>query len=241
MHARILRHALYHEVAERLRQLIYEHELKPGEWIDEEALAVRYGISRTPLREALKVLHAEGLVTLMPRRGCFVSELTAEDLDQIFPVMALLEGRCTYEATRRATAADVERLEALHAQLERYAAAGDVDRYYDTNYAFHEEGQRLAGNPWLQRTITEMRKLLRLVRHRQLKAPGRLQASLDEHREIMRAMRERNPEAAERHMNEHLMRQRAALAGAAATPTDGSGVRDPKTSPTQPPVHREGD
>src|SRR4030065_1631656 len=108
MSAHILPYVLYQEVAERLRQDIYRQYLKPREWIDEKALAGHYGISRTPLREALKVLHAEGLVTLVPRRGCYVKEISRQELDQIFPVMSLLEGRCAYEATVKASAAGLQ-------------------------------------------------------------------------------------------------------------------------------------
>src|ERR1035438_2273986 len=90
--------ALYAQVAERLRTRIFAHELAPGAWVDEQALAAEYGISRTPLREALKVLAAEGLVVLKPRRGCYVSQPSEQDLDDIFPVIALLEGRCAQEA-----------------------------------------------------------------------------------------------------------------------------------------------
>ena len=82
--------ALYQEVAERLREKIYSEELKPGVAIDEQSLATFFGISRTPMREALKVLHAEGLVTLEPRHGCFVTKLTEQDIDELFPIMALL-------------------------------------------------------------------------------------------------------------------------------------------------------
>ena len=100
--ARISQTALYQEVAERLRQRIFAHELPPGTWIDEQALAIDYGISRTPLREALKVLASEGLVTLKPRRGCYVTEISERDLDEIFPMMAMLEGRCALEAAEKA-------------------------------------------------------------------------------------------------------------------------------------------
>ena len=94
MIAQIAPTALYQEVAERLRQRIFSHELTPGTWIDEQKLAEQYGISRTPMREALKVLASEGLVTLKPRRGCYVTEISERDLDDVFPIMALLEGRC---------------------------------------------------------------------------------------------------------------------------------------------------
>jgi DNA-binding GntR family transcriptional regulator len=205
--------ALYQEVADRLRQLIYSGELAAGAWIDERALAERFRISRTPLREALKVLHAEGLVRLTPRRGSFVAAaLTARDLDEIFPLMALLEGLCAREAVGKAGRDDVRRLQALHAELERHAAAGDLDRYSEQNYAFHEAIEALAANPWLSRMLSELRRFLRLLRGRQLRVPGRLEASVAEHRRFMRALLRRDPDAAERVMRAHLLAQRAALA-----------------------------
>jgi DNA-binding GntR family transcriptional regulator len=209
----IAHRALYQEVAERLRQLIYDGDLAHGTWIDEQRLVERFGISRTPLREALKVLHAEGLVRLTPRRGAFVAgELTPADLDELFPIMALLEGRCAFEAVRKATPGDLRRLEAIHARLERLASRGDVAAYYENNYAFHEAIQELAANPWLSRIVSELRRFLKLLRGRQLRVPGRLEASLEEHRRIMRALRDRDAARAEKIMRDHLLSQRAALA-----------------------------
>ncbi len=96
--SRIAPLALYQEVAERLRERIFSHELPPGTWVDEQALAEQYGISRTPLREALKVLASEGLVTLKPRRGCYVTEISERDLDEVFSVMSMLEGEARARA-----------------------------------------------------------------------------------------------------------------------------------------------
>ena len=96
------RASLHEEVAARLRTMVFERQLPAGSWIDELALAHDWHISRTPLREALKVLAAEGLVTLVPRQGCRVTELSQDDADELFPIMALLEGRCAFEATRKA-------------------------------------------------------------------------------------------------------------------------------------------
>lgn len=203
--------ALYEEVAERLRQRIFAHELAPGAWIDEQAVAEQYGISRTPLREALKVLAAEGLVTLRPRRGCYVTELTERDLDEIFPVLALLEGRCAYEAAQRASAADLRRLEKQHADLEKCAASGDIERFFDANQAYHRAIQDLAGNRWLSQVITDMRKVLKLTRHDSLLLEGRLQQSLAEHRGIMDALRQGDAALAEHLMQEHLHSGRKAV------------------------------
>ena len=102
--------SLHDEVASRLREQIFGGALPPGSFLDEAALCERLEISRTPLREALKVLAAEGLVRHEPRRGCFVNQITERDLDEIFPVIALLEGRCAFEAARNATDADLAAL-----------------------------------------------------------------------------------------------------------------------------------
>jgi len=200
----IQRRALYQQVADRLRKRIYDHQLPPGEPIDEKALCASFGISRTPLREALKVLHSEGLVDLVPRRGCFVKHVDVEELRELFPVMAVLEGLCAREAAQRSDEADLQRLEALHARLEQHAAAGDVDAYYEDNFLFHQAVQELSRNRWLQRVTVDLRKILRLARHTQLTVAGRLQGSLEEHRRIMDAFRRRDPQAVEQFMKEHL-------------------------------------
>ena len=204
--------ALYEQVAERLRNRIYAHELAPGAWIDEQALAQEYGISRTPMREALKVLAAEGLVQLKPRRGCYVTELSERDLDEIFPVMALLEGRCAFEAAQRAEADDLAHLAAIHERLEKYAAEGDADRFFEANQAFHLAVQQLAGNRWLSQLINDTRKLMKLTRRDSLRLEGRLKQSLAEHRAILRAIQRHDANDAGRLMQNHLLPGRAALA-----------------------------
>jgi DNA-binding GntR family transcriptional regulator len=208
---RISTTALYQEVAARLRERIYSQNLKPGDAIDEQALAEAYGISRTPMREALKVLHAEGLVILEPRRGCFVTELKEQDINELFPLMALLEGRCAYEAVKKAKPADIKRIEELHNKLEKHAAANDVEKYFEQNCLIHELVQKLAGNNWLERTSNDLRKFLKLMRGRQLHLPGRLQASLAEHRMLLAAFQNGNSSAAEKIMHDHLISQWEAL------------------------------
>lgn len=204
--------ALYEQVAERLRSRIYAHELAPGAWVDEQAIATEYGISRTPLREALKVLASEGLVTLKPRRGCYVTELSEQDLDEIFPVMALLEGRCASEAARKATDDDLKRLAAIHADLERHAAGNDADHFFEANQQFHDALQELAGNRWLGQLINETRKFIKLTRRDSLNLAGRLRQSLAEHRKILAAVQQNDPDAAAQGMHDHILSGRAALA-----------------------------
>lgn len=204
--------ALYEQVAERLRVRIYAHELAPGAWVDEQSLADEFGISRTPMREALKVLAAEGLVVLKPRRGCYVAELSERDLDEIFPVLALLEGRVAEEATRRLAGADFSRLAAIHADLERHAATHDTDKFFEANQAFHNALQELAGNRWLSQLIDDTRKFLKLTRRDSLRLEGRIGQSLDEHRAILTAIGNRDPASAARLMHDHILSGRAALA-----------------------------
>ena len=203
--------SLHDGVAARLRDLVFERKAAPGSYIDELALAMQWQISRTPLREALKVLAAEGLVELVPRRGCRVVALTDADAEQLFPVMAMLEGRCALEATQRATADDLALLQRLHDGLECHAAAHNVDGYYHVNHDFHSLVQALAANRWLDRATGDLRRFMRLWRGRQLKLPGRIEASINEHRVLLDAMLQRDAPRAERAMHDHLMAQLAAL------------------------------
>jgi len=207
----IVRQALYLEVADRLRNMIRSRELASGAWIDEVQLTGVLGISRTPLREALKVLATEGLVRLEPRRGCFVNELSLQDLEDIFPLMAMLEGRCAHEAALKASDAELAGLEPLHESLQAHAAARDVDAYYETNAQIHEAVQALANNRWLSDMVGNLRKVLSLFRHKSLTVPGRIDESCAEHMAIFAALKARNPEAADALARKHLLRQLKAL------------------------------
>lgn len=211
MAARIVQRILYQEVADQLRAMIRSGELKAGEWIDEVRLTSALGISRTPLREALKVLVAEGLLRIEPRRGCSVNELSARDLDDIFPLMAMLEGRCAYEAARKVSGADLERLEPLHRDLRHHAEIGDIDQYYQANARIHEAIQKLADNRWLSGLIDNLRQVISLSRHRSLACPGRVRESCAEHLAIFAALKARDAEGAEAVTRKHLMRQLEAL------------------------------
>ena len=210
--SQIAQTALYQEVAERLRQRIFAHQLAPGARIDEQALAIDYGISRTPLREALKVLAAEGLVTLRPRRGCFVTEISEQDLDDIFPLMAMLEGRCALEATTRAQPEDLARLDALHAELQRFAESKEIEHFFEVNQAFHYQIQEMSGNRRLRQVIQDLRKVLKLTRLFSLSIDGRVQQSLAEHAVILAAIKAGDAAGAQVAMHDHILSGRQALA-----------------------------
>ncbi len=208
---RLVPNSLHQEVAATLREQIFSGTLLPGSFVDEVALCERLKISRTPLREALKVLTAEGLLRHEPRRGCFVSEVTEQDLDDIFPVIALLEGRCAFEAARNASDADLAALRTLHDRLKGHADAGQIQDYYATNLLIHEAIIMLANNRWLAQAIADLRKILKLARLQQLHAPGRLAQSLAEHLSVYAALMSRDSEGADAAMRTHLTRQRDAL------------------------------
>lgn len=208
---RLVTNSLHDEVAAMLREQIFAGVLVPGTFLDEAALCQQLEISRTPLREALKVLTAEGLLRHEPRRGCFVNEVTERDLDEIFPVIALLEGRCAYEAARNASDAELRELDVLHDKLARHAKARRINDYYATNHVIHEAIITLANNRWLAQVIGDLRKILKLARLQQLHAPGRLEQSLSEHLAVFAALKARDSEGAEAAMRTHLTRQREAL------------------------------
>ena len=208
---RLVHNSLHDEVAVLLREQIFAGTLAPGSFIEEAALCESLKISRTPLREALKVLSAEGLVRHEPRRGCFVSEVTQKDLDEIFPVIALLEGRCAFEAASNASDADLAALQTLHERLEKHAKAKRIVDYYETNFAIHEAIITLADNRWLAQVIADLRKILKLARLQQLSAPGRLDQSLSEHLAVFAALKARDSAGADAAMRTHLNRQREAL------------------------------
>lgn len=213
--------SLHDQVAERLRAQIFDQHLSSGEFIDENVLAEKWQISRTPLREALKVLAAEGLVELVPRRGCRVIDVPETDADELFPIMALLEGRCAFEATQRAKPDDLRELQRMHDALERTAAAQDVDGYYKANHVFHSFVQHLANNRWLDRVTSDLRKFVRMLRGRQLVLPGRIEASINEHRVLIAAMLAGDAARAERAMHDHLLAQLAALKHLRALESEG--------------------
>lgn len=193
--------ALYVEVAELLRQRIFKRELEPGSWIDELKLAEEYGISRTPLREALKVLAAEGLVTMKVRRGAYVTEVSDKDLTDVYHLLSLLESDAAGVVAGRATDAELQELQALHAKLE--AAVGNRDKFFALNERFHMRLLEIAGNRWRDQMVADLRKVMKLNRHNSLLKSGRIEESLAEHRAIVQALVQRDAAAAMKRMQQH--------------------------------------
>ena len=193
--------ALYEEVAEQLRQRIFRRELEPGSWIDELKIAEEFGISRTPLREALKVLAAEGLVTMKVRRGAYVTEMSEKDLRDVYHLLSLLESDAAGVVAERATPEQQQTLRDLHAELE--SAAGNREAFFSVNERFHMALLDMADNRWRSQMVADLRKVMKLNRHNSLFKQGRIEDSLNEHRTILDAMLARDAEGTRRAMQAH--------------------------------------
>lgn len=211
MNTKLNNRALYEDVADRLREQIFAKILAPGSWLDEQSLAEQFGISRTPMREAIKVLASEGLVTIKMRRGAYVTEVARKDLEQIFTILSLLEGEAARETASKASEEELNQLDYWHHRLEKAAADRDIEQFFEINGKFHELIQEIAGNRWMNGVIDDLRKVLKLHRRDSLTSTGRLQNSLVEHRAILNALLKRDQAGAESAMRIHLARGLEAL------------------------------
>ncbi len=237
---KISRSSLHVEVTDRLREMIYERSLPPGERIDELGLSARLGTSRTPLREALKVLAHEGLVRLVPGRGAFVIELSAGEAESLFPVLGLLQSRCAAEAVRRQTPEDIAALDTLLANLENAVTGNRLTDYYRAVDGFHERLQAMAANPWLTRSITDLGRFLQMVRTLMPLPENRLRQSMAEYRTLMKAIHRGDADAAEQIVYLQAMAQQRAwrmlqqqaqeTAAAQEAATQGADTTAPVTS-----------
>jgi len=197
--------ALYEEVAELLRQRIFSRELEPGSWIDELKIADAYGISRTPLREALKVLAAEGLVTMKVRRGAYVTEVSESDLADVYHLLGLLESDAAGVVAQCATDVQLAELQNLHDRLEQAARpeSEDRERFFVVNEQFHMRLLEIANNRWRNQMVADLRKVMKLNRHNSLLKAGRIVESLDEHRKLMSALVMRDSSLCQLRMQQH--------------------------------------
>jgi DNA-binding GntR family transcriptional regulator len=197
--------ALYVEVAERLRQRIFSQQLEPGSWIDELKIAEAYGISRTPLREALKVLAAEGLITMKVRRGAYVTEVSTRDLSDVYHLLSLLESDAAGVVATQATDDQLQELQTLHRELEAAVLPGqqDRERFFAINERFHMRLLEIADNRWRDQMVADLRKVMKLNRHNSLFKSGRIDESLQEHRAIMAALAARDAKATVQRMQAH--------------------------------------
>jgi len=202
---------LHEEIANNLRELIMAGELQKGDKIKEDELCSSMGISKTPLREALRVLSVEGLIRLVPNRGSFVSTPTFEEIREMFGVMSVLEGVCAREAAEKMGEKDLAILEKLHKKLEENYRRKAQREYIRINNQFHSFVQELAGNRTLNQIVNGLRKKILLYRYQSLNLPERFAQSIQEHRDLLEAFRKKDPKKAETLMRRHLKKQCEAL------------------------------
>lgn len=199
------------KISDRLRETIEEQiatgELAPGSALDEALLVERHGVSRTPVREALIQLAAEGLVELRPRRGAVVAALGPTRLIEMFEVMAELEAMCARQAARRATEADLAAIQAAHERCRSAAGELDPDAYFYANEGFHRAIYDSAHNAFLAEQAQALQRKLRPYRRLQLRVRNRLQRSFEEHQGIVDAIRNGDAELAVNAVRNHVIVQ----------------------------------
>ena len=204
--------ATYHvQIADMLRDMIMTGKLKEGDKVNEGKLCETMGISKTPMREALRVLSVEGLIRLVPNRGAFVTKPEFEEIAEMFDVMSLLEGFCARRACEKMTSRNFAHLEKLHAKLEENYERHDQEEYIRINNQYHSLIQEIAGNRTLNQIVDGLRKKILLYRFQSLNLPDRFASSIREHRDLLEAFRHRDNSRAETLMRQHLQNQTMAL------------------------------
>lgn len=204
--------SLCEQVFSRLADEIVLGQLLPGTHLDEQAIASRCGVSRTPVREALKQLAATGLANYRPHRGSVVRSLTSADLDLMFEAIAELEASCARYAALRMTDAERQALRACHARGQQAAHDRDMELYDSINREFHSLIFSGAHNPFLQETTGALRHRVMPFRRGQFVRHERLDQSLIEHSRVVNAILASDAEAAGREMRSHLLSARTAAA-----------------------------
>ena len=192
------------KIRDSLEQRIIEGELGIGKRLDEAELSKHYGVSRTPVREALQRLAESGLAEHLPRRGTFVSTPSLSELVEMFEVMAELECMAVRLATRRATRADIDALTDSNEACRAAFEAGDTKRYYELNAAVHRQIYKMSGNSFLTVEAQRLHDRLRPYRRLQLRVRGRMGESMNEHDIILAAMRDGDGPQAVVTMRKHI-------------------------------------
>jgi DNA-binding GntR family transcriptional regulator len=196
---------LHDNVTDALRDLIVSGELLPGKKVQEHALCIRFGISRTPLREALKVLASEGLVQLMPRRGAFVAEITQTEIEELFPIMAALEALGAEAACLKITDDNIKMLAGLHRQMYAFHATGAERDYLRLNRQIHHSLFEIAGNASLTAIYEQLLVRIHSVRFVARKTPEQWQRAVDDHVAIMAAIEQRDGPRLAKLLKSHLL------------------------------------
>lgn len=200
----ITRPSLHDAVVGHIREMIFSGELAPGDRVPEKQLCQRLDVSRTPLREALKVLASEGLLTLLPNRGARVSQLTTDDVDEMFPVMGALEALAGQLACERISDAEIDEIRALHYQMASHHKREALNEYFELNQRIHAAILEAAGNETLRNIYLSLTARIRMARYQANLSRARWDAAMAEHEEILEALIERDGQQLAEVLRKHL-------------------------------------
>lgn len=204
----IPRAALHEQVAHRLRQMLVENRIQPGAKLNERELSEVLNVSRTPLREAIKMLAAEGLVELLPNRGAIAVELTETDVLNTFEVMAGLEAQSGELAAERITEAELAEIKAMHFEMLAAYTRRDLPNYYRLNAAIHSAINAAAKNPVLASTYAQVNARLQALRFRSNQDEEKWKAAVKEHELMIEALQARDGAAMRNVLLRHLTSKR---------------------------------
>lgn len=218
----VTRRALHATVFARLRDMIVEGELAPGVRLNERVLCEKLGVSRTPLREAMKMLAAEGLLTLLPNRGAMVPELSAEEIRHTFELMAALEAANGELACARITEAELDEIRALHYEMLACYARRDLPGYYRRNHAIHALINLAARNPVLTQTYRTINARIQALRFRSNFNREKWEAAVEEHEQMIDALAKRDGARMRALLAQHLAHKCEAVLAELAPPAEHS-------------------
>jgi DNA-binding GntR family transcriptional regulator len=191
-------------IKEELADAIVRGAIAPGVALDEMGLAKRFGVSRTPIREAIRQLEAIGFAEARPRRGAVVAHISQARLNEMFTVMAELEALCSSWSAKSMPAAEKAALRSLHEQCGELAEAGKLEGYMDLNFQFHEAIYRGSHNSYLTELTLSVRQRLAPFRRAQFSGLDRLKLSVVEHGRVVEAIERADPDSAAEAMRQHL-------------------------------------
>lgn len=191
-------------VFEALREAIINGTLGPGERLMEIQMAEEMGVSRTPVREAIRKLELEGFVVMVPRKGAYVAGLSMKDIADVFEIRAALESLAAGLAAERITEEELEQLERLLVKIGECVQRNDVDTLIEVDTEFHDVLFKATRNERLVQMISNLREQIQRYRTTSLASPGRMKYALEEHKKIVEAISDRNIEVAQQLAAEHI-------------------------------------
>jgi len=188
---------LREKILENIRDAIISGTLKAGSRVSEPDLAERYGISRTPIREAFRQLESEGYLTVIPRRGAVVCDFSQKDVEEFYAIKSILEGYAARRACEKLTQKELDRLQSINDRLAELADQNDVKTFFKVHGDFHDMFIKAADNEKLRELITSLVTKFQRLRFMSLSMPGRMRISVQEHEKIIEAFRKKDPTTAE--------------------------------------------